>query len=83
MKNWLLNFFIRKLITLRESELKTAQSSFNHAKEKESAALESGNEYSFGYWFGLKSCYEDEVRRINREIDFLNSELKESEQSVS
>jgi hypothetical protein len=76
--NWPLDFFIRKQIVARESDLKLAQSSHKHAVGKEEESLNEGKQYQYGYWFGMRSSYEDEIRRINREIEFLKSELKES-----
>jgi hypothetical protein len=77
MKNWKLDFFIRNQISSREAELTSAKSSVKTAKEKEAKALKEENEYKYGYWFGLRCCHEDSVRAIERELEFLNSELME------
>lgn len=81
--NWKLKSFINVQLAVKESDLKLAESSLKVAKEKEEAALEKGELYQYGYWFGLSYSYENEIRKLNREIEHLKSELMEVEANVS
>ncbi|MGM0807578.1 MAG: hypothetical protein ACQET8_23005 [Bacillota bacterium] len=74
--NLKLQHYIERQIRMRESDLTIIKSTLKHASEKAESCLDN-LDYSYGYWFGLKNCYEDEVRRIEREIEWFKRDLKE------
>jgi hypothetical protein len=71
---------LKTQLSFKKTELEMAESHLKFTLTKEKEAFESEELYKYGYWYGLRSCTEDSIRSLNREIDRLKKELKEVEE---